>query len=139
MLIRLIYVSRASSAMPLELRGILAFARKYNPTVGLTGALCLINGVYLQYLEGEEKVVDALYQKIEKDSRHSASKVIKRNAVLTRAFPDWSMALLTWNEETKQIFLRFNPGSELDAYLVDPVTAEKLMQTWAATPSWMTV
>lgn len=139
MLIQIIYVSRASSSMPLELRDILASSRKNNPALDVSGALCLIDGVYLQYLEGEAATVDALYRKIEKDTRHSATKVLSRCAISTRAFPTWAMALLTWNEETKQIFRQFNPDVKLDAFLVNPLTADKLLRTWATTSNWMTV
>lgn len=138
-MIQMIYVSRASSPVPLELRDILASSRKNNPALNISGALCLIDGVYLQYLEGEEATVDALYRKIEEDSRHSEAKVLNRRAITTRAFPKWAMALLTWNEETKQIFRQFNPDSGLDAFLVNPLTVDKLIQTWATTSNWMTV
>lgn len=139
MLIQIIYVSRASSSMPLELRDILASSRKNNPALDVSGALCLIDGIYLQYLEGEAAIVDALYKKIEKDNRHSATKVLSRCVISTRAFPAWAMALLTWNEETKQIFRQFNPDVKLDAFLVNPLTVDKLMRTWATTSNWMTV
>jgi hypothetical protein len=139
MLSRVIYVSRASSALPLELKDILASSRKNNPRLGVSGAMCFIDGVYLQCLEGEASVVDALYQRIEKDARHTGPKMLEKKAVSERAFPGWAMALLTWNEETKKVYSTFNPDSGLDVYLADPATIEPLMRTWAATSNWMTL
>lgn len=139
MLIRIIYVSKASSSLPLELKEILAVARKNNPSLGITGAMCLIDGAYLQYLEGEEAVVDVLYKKIEGDGRHSAPKVLERRSISARTFPSWAMALLTWNDETKMLFRRFNPEAALDAYAVDPATIDSLIRAWAGSKNWMTV
>ena len=139
MLTRLIYVSRSLSPMPLEVKNILFASRKNNAALGVTGALCFLDGIYLQHLEGRASAVDALYQKIEKDSRHSHVKILSRDQISQRAHPTWSMALLTWNEETKAIFRLFNPNSAIDAYAIDPVSVPSLLQAWTSTPNWMTV
>ena len=139
MLIRIIYVSKASSSLPLELKDILAVARKNNPALGVTGAMCLIDGTYLQYLEGKEAVVDVLYKKIESDGRHSAPKLLERRSISERTFPNWAMALLTWNDETKMLFRRFNPDTALDAYAVDSATIDPLIRAWADSKNWMAV
>lgn len=139
MLIRIVYVSKASSSLPLELKKILTASRKNNPILGVTGAMCLIDGIYLQCLEGQAATVDALYQKIEKDSRHSSPKLLDRRSLPERAFPGWAMALLTWNEETQAVFRLFNPDRPLDAYTVDPATVDSLLQAWSKTSNWMTV
>jgi len=52
-MIRLIYVSKALQRLPLDLKEILAVSMTNNAQKGITGALCVLNGVYLQYLEGE--------------------------------------------------------------------------------------
>lgn len=139
MLIRTIYVSRASSPMPLELKDILAVSRKNNPVRGISGAMCFLDGVYLQFLEGEAVIVDALYQKIEKDSRHTDVKMLVHEPIAQRGYPKWSMALLTWNEEIKTLFSRFNPDSACDLYAADPATVAALLREWAGTNNWMTV
>ena len=139
MLIRIIYVSHAGSLLPLDLKDILATARKNNPLLGITGAMCFIDGDYLQCLEGEAEVLDVLYQKIEKDDRHAAPKLLQRSAISERVFPKWAMALLTWNEETKTVFRRHNPQGAFDVYLSDPATVESLLRAWAGTTNWMTV
>lgn len=139
MLIRTIYVSRASSPMPLELKEILAVSRKNNPLLGIGGAMCFLDGVYLQFLEGEAAAVDVLYQKIEKDPRHKDVKMLVHEPIAQREYPKWSMALLTWNEETKALFGQFNPNSACDLYAADPATVVALLRAWAGTKNWMTV
>ena len=108
-MIRIIYVSRANSLLPLDLKDILATSRKNNHALDISGAMCFIDGVYLQCLEGEADVVDALYQRIESDTRHSAPRILARQSISNRAFLGWSMGLLTWNDETKKVFHSFNP------------------------------
>ena len=125
--------------MPLEIKDILLAAKKNNPVLGVTGALCFLDGIYLQYLEGEASGVNALYKKIEADPRHSDTRLLVHDQISQRAHPKWSMALLTGNEETKAIFRLFNPDSALDAYATDPATVSSLLQAWSHTPNWMTL
>ena len=139
MIIRIIYVSRASSTLPLEIKDILAASRRNNPLLGIRGAMCFLDGIYLQYLEGEAVVVDALYQKIGKDPRHTHAKVLVHEPISKPEYPKWSMALLTWNEQTRAVFSLFNPNSPFDLYAVDPATVAALLRAWAATNNWMTV
>lgn len=137
MLLRIIYVSRASSPLPLELKDILASSRKNNRVLRVTGAMGFIDGIYLQYLEGEESVVNTLYKRIEEDSRHSAPKILENKAISERAFPNWSMGLLTWNDETKKVFQKFNPSGPFDLYAADAATIDSLVRSWTASANWM--
>lgn len=137
MLFQIIYVSRASSSLPLELKDILASSRRNNPALGVTGAMAFLDGLYLQCLEGEESVVTALYQRISQDSRHSAPKILKVKQISERAFHGWSMGLLTWNDETKKIFQKFNPSGSLDLYDADAATIDSLVGSLRASANWM--
>ena len=139
MLVRTIYVSHSTAPLPLELKEILAVSRKNNPGRGVSGAMCFLDGVYLQFLEGEAAVVDALYQKIEQDPRHTHIKMLVHESIAQREYPKWSMALLTWNEEIKTLFSRFNPNRPCDLYSADPATVAALLRAWAGTNNWMTV
>ena len=139
MLIRTIYVSRSNSPMPLEIKDILFASRRNNPVLGIGGAMCFLDGVYLQFLEGEAAAVDALYQKIEKDPRHTEVKMLVHEPIAQRGYPNWSMALLTWNDEIKALFSHFNPNSACDLYAADPATVVALLRAWAGTKNWMIV
>ena len=139
MIIKIVYVSRSLSPLPLEIKDILVVSRKNNKVLEVSGALCFLNGVYIQYLEGDAATVNALYLRIEDDPRHRDVKKIVHEQIAQREYPDWSMALLTWNEETKAIFESFYPDSEFDAYAADPQSVMSLIQAWSRTPNWMTV
>ena len=60
MLIRLIYASRARNLGPAVVKDILDRSRQNNQAPGVTGALCLSNGIFLQCLEGDRAVVNTL-------------------------------------------------------------------------------
>ena len=139
MLIRTIYVSRSTSSMPLEIKQILLSSRKNNPVLGISGAMCFLDGIYLQHLEGEAVAVDALYKKIEKDPRHKDTRVLVHEPISQREYPQWSMALLTWSEETKGFFSLFNPGTPFDVYATDPASVAALLHAWSGTKNWMTL
>lgn len=77
-----------------ELTEILSKARRNNQRLGVSGLLLFHRGSFLQVLEGEEKVVEALFEKIARDPRHRRLMVIKRSIVTERAFGDWSMGFV---------------------------------------------
>jgi hypothetical protein len=134
-LYRLIYASRANP--PVDLQGIVGAALRNNPSVGITGGLAYLEGVFLQYLEGTRDAVEHLFSEIHVDARHREVKVLERRTVPRRMFIDWSMAELAWNERTKQIFQSFSPGTVLNLYDTDPTTAAPLFRAWAATDAWL--
>ena len=136
MLIRLVYASRATAASRDELPAILQWCHDVNPTLEVTGLLCHLDGVYMQYLEGESTVLEPLFTSIAKDKRHSGVTLLERRAIPRRAFPDWSMKLLEWDERSKAIFRSFSPGTSLDLYASDPSTAAPLLRALIREADW---
>ena len=65
--------------------------RKSNEQNDITGMLLYKEGYFLQLLEGDERV-DALYNNIEKDSRHSQVKIVLEGEYDKRVFDMWTMA-----------------------------------------------
>jgi len=57
MLVRLLYASRAIDTSAGAIEAILAQARQYNPTCGITGILCYGGGIFLQAIEGGRMAV----------------------------------------------------------------------------------
>ena len=65
MLIQLTYASRATDRLgPTDIKEILAASRRNNTPLGITGALCIHNGIFLQILEGDRQAVSTLYHRI---------------------------------------------------------------------------
>ena len=92
-LIQLIYrstsVSGANSAM--QMSDILAQARPRNALLGVTGVLTVVNGEFLQVIEGPEAGINALLVSLMRDGRHSHIRVLEHKPVSGRAFGDWDM------------------------------------------------
>lgn len=92
MLIRMLYISSATSPMSDEdMLNMLEKCRVNNAARNITGMLLYCQDTFVQVLEGEDKDVDALYNCIKKDSRHSGINILERKVVDKRQFPDWSM------------------------------------------------
>lgn len=75
-----------------EIRKILASARANNVICDITGALLFNAGCFAQILEGPLHQVEATFEKIQRDLRHTDVTVLEACAVAHREFPDWSMA-----------------------------------------------
>lgn len=118
MMIRLIYASRTVNIGPMDIKDILASSRRNNQQLGVTGALSLANGIFLQCLEGERSAVNALYLHILKDSRHRGSEILSFEEISSREFSSWSMGLIASSTENAALFLKYSPTAEFDPYLM---------------------
>lgn len=91
---RLVY--RSVAAMPTEaltsLAELLGEAQRNNARTGLTGALAVHDGRFLQVVEGDPGLLDQLHRRLERDRRHRDIDVLARGPIERRAFDGWSMA-----------------------------------------------
>ena len=93
---QIIYSSESATPMQIEdLEEILEHARRNNSRSGITGALVYVDGVFLQILEGDTKVVQELMAKISRDVRHETVTVLKQGEIPAAIFPDWKMAYVS--------------------------------------------
>jgi hypothetical protein len=91
-LVRLVYLSSATVApSDADLADLVARARTHNAAHGLTGMLIYAEGNFLQVLEGDEREVDELFARIQRDHRHGHIVCLERAAVARREFADWDM------------------------------------------------
>ena len=98
-MIQLSYLSAARDPMSAEdLLALLEQCLANNPRRGITGLLLYGNGTFLQALEGEETVIDTLYEAIERDPRHKSIKFLYRKAIERRQYPDWGMGFRRMSE-----------------------------------------
>lgn len=136
-----IYTSTPRGEVTLQgLREITEVSKKNNPSRNITGILMAIDNKYLQYLEGPEEEVNALYDKIWRDPRHQNVTQWLRGFTKECVFKGWSMGswMLT-NEELKEL-----PAlADLRKFLADPINQElpskkfiammnDLLKTWIA-------
>ncbi len=103
----IIYVSLASRELTAEeLAQLLDKARAHNAANGITGMMLYHRREFLQLLEGEQAVVQALYDRIAADPRHQQLRKIWDGPIRERGFPDWGMAFVAPDE----LALRGKPG-----------------------------
>ncbi len=96
-LYRLVYCSRnrirgGTQEVAAELHSILDSARTNNAKAGVTGALLYNSGNFAQVLEGPVSEVSRIFEKIQRDMRHSEVTIVQSGPAEERQFPDWSMA-----------------------------------------------
>lgn len=91
-LMHCIYASAATRDLGApELVKLLQQAREDNERLGVTGMLLYAEGSFFQILEGEEKVIQALYVKIGSDRRHTQMTKIISEPIAERSFDAWTM------------------------------------------------
>ena len=73
---------------------ILATSQRNNAKVDVTGALLFNSGSFAQVLEGPRVAVEATFERIQRDPRHSDVSVLQCEPVESRGFPNWSMAFI---------------------------------------------
>lgn len=91
-LIQLTYISSArGNITSQECNAILSVSRINNSRLGVSGALLFNSKRFLQTLEGEEHVLQALFEKISADPRHAAVVMLNKRAIEARQFGPWAM------------------------------------------------
>ena len=109
--IQLVYISeRCSSTNDAEIYRIKLRAEHNNHRRNITGALLFTERYFLQYLEGEAAVVDALYANICRDPRHTNARLLLRTPIQQRDFSRWSLGVkkLLDNDENQDFIAVLN-------------------------------
>ena len=94
---RVLYCSRNripgnKEAVAGGIRDILAISRENNARAGVTGGLLFTQGCFAQVLEGPLDAIEATFERIQCDERHSDVTVLQSMPIAARDFSDWSMA-----------------------------------------------
>ncbi|MFN2261729.1 MAG: BLUF domain-containing protein [Psychroflexus sp.] len=66
--------------------------REKNKRIAITGILLLIQGKFVQYIEGPAEEIDEIYNIIKTDSRHNSMILLDSGSLDERQFKNWSMA-----------------------------------------------
>ena len=80
------------SQVQADIAQILRSARRRNAAQGVTGALLFSDGCFAQVLEGPRTDVEAVFETIQCDLRHSDVTILHHHEVAHRSFGAWSMA-----------------------------------------------
>ena len=108
---RIVYYSKnllkgTDAAIAAGIDQILETARINNAKADVTGALIFNSGCFAQVLEGPQRSVVEIFERIQCDARHSEIQVLEYELTRERAFPNWSMAFIGVRERDKKIFHR---------------------------------
>ncbi|MGK7391266.1 MAG: BLUF domain-containing protein [Candidatus Cyclobacteriaceae bacterium M2_1C_046] len=99
MLSHLVYVSvRKANCTEEEIQKILDSCKKNNKELDITGVLLYSNTHFVQYLEGDYKMIIGLYDKIKEDDRHKNVVMITSGPIKERSFPSWQMGAKKFQE-----------------------------------------
>ena len=123
---------------------ILETSQRNNGKVGVTGALLFNSGSFAQVLEGPRIAVEATFERIQRDPRHSDVSVLQCEPVESRGFPNWSMAFIghsvrgraLWSEIAGRTHFDLGriEGDQLFAVLHRIVVDEERMASDASSP-----
>jgi hypothetical protein len=138
MLIQLTYASRTSRSLgPGDVKDILSASQRNNARVGITGALCLSNGIFLQQLEGDRTAVNELYHRLLNDVRHRDTAVLDFGEIPHRRFTSWSMGLLGSLDANRQLFLKYSSKSDFDPYSMNTLTLRSFFDEILLNVRWL--
>ena len=140
MLVRLMYASRAVSAVDQEeLLAILKKSKANNAKNGITGALCLCTQerVFVQVLEGSRAAVNAMYQRIVGDVRHADVMLLQYEEIDERRFPGWAMGQVNMSRLNPALLLKYSEQARLDPYSVSGKATAALFDELVATAAIM--
>jgi hypothetical protein len=99
-----------------EVEVIVAAARSSNAASGITGALMLSSGVFIQVLEGPVGAVEATFERICRDLRHRHVRLLELAIAEERVFAEWGMVQVTPTLQLAQLCPSIGAGdSRLDA------------------------
>ena len=138
MLVQLTYASKTATILgPGDVKDILQSSARNNQAVGVTGALCLANGTFLQQLEGDRQAVNILYHRILKDPRHKAPSILDLSDIAVRQFGSWSMGLISATQENRQLFLKYSSTADFDPYSMSATTLRAFFSEVIQNARWL--
>ena len=112
----LIYKSDARIAQ-INLLELLTSAREKNCNLGITGILIAHATGFVQYIEGPEIAINALFHnEVAIDSRHQNVIVVGEGSIVQNTFSDWDMGYLCLNDRNSLNQL-LDQGSSFDLTL----------------------
>lgn len=133
-LIQIVYISRstfvpaeATNGIEPNVARILMKSRTNNKNNGLVGVLYFGDGCFFQCLEGEEKAVDTLYEKLLQDPRHTDLKLLSRKMITKLSFLDWAMKYVPLESQMMSL-LQMKGYKTFDPYAFDSAMTNSVLR-----------
>ena len=116
---------------------ILKASQRNNARVGVTGALCLANGIFLQLLEGDRAEVNRLYHRILSDPRHREPAELDFAEITSRRFTSWDMGSLAPLATNRQIFYKYSYAATFDPFSMGSAALQGFFSKLLARGEWI--
>lgn len=121
---RLVYYSRNQSAddlrpMTENIDQILAVSRSNNERDEITGAVLFNSGCFAQVLEGPLNKLEAAFERIQQDERHSDVSLLALDPIAKRCFPNWAMGFVGTAPGDAERFAEIGQASGFDPSRLD--------------------
>ena len=130
MLVRTLYISRSAGPQTSTMTGsILKTALSFNKVNQITGVLCQGTGFFIQVLEGERGIINQLYARIVRDSRHKDVEMVSFDEISQRQFKGWSMALIDLSDTDPMVVMQH---PEFDPYSASATFLSQQISDWIA-------
>jgi len=114
------YMSHQSRVMSDEdINNLLFQIREKNKRLAITGLLLLIQGKFVQYIEGPKSEINSVYESIKVDPRHNELLLLDSGEIEERQFLDWSMAYKKINDSMVEDLTGYK-DLELDKLFLNP-------------------
>lgn len=131
MLISLTYMSFAAQEMSdAALQNIVSVSRDKNEKLDVTGMLLYLDKTFLQVLEGESEIIEALIRKIARDSRHHQITLIRKGRIEERMFSDWTMGFNYVSTDDLEHFEANKPYSKQEIFVAQPDHTQTLFKSF---------
>lgn len=109
-----------------ELSELLTQAQQGNTQRSITGALVYGDGQFMQIMEGEQAVLEALYAHIGQDRRHKGVFKLADRPIPARRFSEWSMAFQVVSPAEFSQLVGYVAPSQLSQQMPDLGAADSL-------------
>jgi hypothetical protein len=117
MLVRCLYASRPIEPLTGSfIDSILEQSRKNNPSIGITGLLCVSKDLFIQVIEGGRDEVCDLFNAIVRDDRHQQVRLLVYEEIDQRQFGNWTMAQVNISKLNPAMLLKYFTRAELDPF-----------------------
>ena len=134
-MICMVYISSAKlSLTESEIIKIVEDAQINNEKSDVTGLLLFNKGNFMQLVEGQALTVEALYEKILQDNRHTEVKLLLKESITHRNFSNWTMGfrniekLKKINPDIRNLFLEEELNFSI--YQNNPYGALQFLETF---------
>lgn len=131
----MVYISSAIMGLSdREIGSIVRAARVNNGLLNISGILLYNSRNFMQLIEGEEEVVEALYKKISIDRRHTNITLLLKEKITHRNFEQWEMgfkkldSFVDVDPEISNHFL--NEDANAAVYKNNPYRALQFLETF---------